>query len=268
MNNTKKLKTALAYNTMLFAVCGFLIRSYQLKWELNPDGSLAEGAFIHRVLPLICLCFLAGSAFLLYRFVGKLSKHEQCFSPCLPTAILQMLSGAALFGGNLYLQVVGREPLAEYVVISEAMLNIAPYAGMLAGILLAVYGFMSLRRKAPSPLLYMFISLYLALRLLIHFQEWNTDPSVHHYGYQLLAVICTMLGCFQLAGFGFDKGRRRMSLFFAVGAVLFCAITVADTLDHMSECLINGAFLLSMATSAARLLFADEAPEETAEETV
>ncbi len=264
MKNTTKLKTALAYNTMLFAICGFLIRSYQLKWELNPDGSLVEGAFVHRVLPLICLCFLAGTAFLLIRFFGKLSKHEQCFSPCLLTAVLQIVAGVALFGGNLYLQVVGREPLAEYVVISEAMLNIAPYAGMLAGILLAVYGFASLGKKIPSPLLYMFISLYLALRLLIRFQEWNTDPSVHHYGYQLLAIICSMLGAFQLAGFGFDKGRRRMSLFFAVSAVLFCTITVADTLDNVSECLINGAFLLSMATSAARLLFADEPTEETA----
>ena len=121
----------------------------------------------------------------------------------------------------------------------------------------------SLREKAPSPLLYMIISLYLVLRLLICFQEWNTDPSVHHYGYQLLAIICSMLGCFQLAGFGFDKGRRRISLFYTIGAVLFCAITVADTLDNVSDALINGAFLLSMGTSAVRLLFAEEPTEET-----
>lgn len=262
MNNTK-LKSYLAYTTVLLALGGFLIRSYQLKWELSLDGSLTEGAFAHRALPLMCLCLLVGAAFLLFRYFGKLSKHTDCFAPCLPTAVLQVLSGAALFGGNLYLQVMGWEPIAEYVVISEAMLTAAPFAGMLAGILLAIYGVLSLGKKAPSPLLYMFISLYLALRLLIHFQQWNTDPSVHHYGYQLLAVICSMLGSFQLAGFGFDKGHRRMSLFFAIGAVLFCAITVADTLDNMSECMINGAFLLSMATSAARLLFADEPAGET-----
>ena len=71
-----------------------------------------------------------------------------------------------------------------------------------------------------------------------------------------------MLGSFQLAGFGFDKGRRRMSLFFAMGAVLFCTITVADLMEDISEGLVNFAFLLSMSTSAARLLFAAEPTEE------
>jgi hypothetical protein len=258
MNQTTKLKTTLAYVTALFAACGFLLRSYQLKWELNYDGSLTEGAFVHRVLPLICVCFLAGTGFLLYRSFSKLSKHEECFSPSLPVTVLQMAAGGLLFCGNLHLQTVGHPPFPDYVVVSELMLKIEPYAGMLAGILLALYGFASLRKTPPTPLFYMFISLYLALRLLICFQQWNTDPSIHHYGYQLLAVICSMLGSFRLAGFGFDKGHRRMSLFFAISAVLFCSITVADTLDNLNECLVNGAFLLSMGTSAACLLFAKD----------
>ena len=263
MNYTSKPKTSLAYTTALFAICGFFLRSYQLKYELLFDGSVVEGSVVYKVLPWICILFLLGTAFVLNRFFGKLSAHHQCFAPSVLTATLQIVAGAALFGGNLYLQIAGRAPIADYVVMSEAMLKIAPYAGMLSGLLLAFYGLASLREKAPSPLLYMIISLYLVLRLLICFQEWNTDPSVHHYGYQLLAIICSMLGCFQLAGFGFDKGRRRISLFYTIGAVLFCAITVADTLDNVSDALINGAFLLSMGTSAVRLLFAEEPTEET-----
>lgn len=260
--NITKLKSALACVTVLYSLCGFLLRSYQLKWELLYDGSLTEGAVVYRVLPLICICFLLGVAFMLYRFFGKLTRHEQCFSPCMLTTVVQIIAGVGLFGGNLYLQLMGREPVPEYVIISETLLRLVPWAGMVAGVCLILYGFAALREKAPSPLLYMIISLYLVLRLLICFQEWNTDPSVHHYGYQLLAVICCMLGSFQLAGFGFDKGRRRMSLFFAMGAVLFCSITVADLMENLSECLVNFAFLLSMSASAARLLFAAEPTEE------
>ncbi len=260
--DTAKLKSVLAGITVLFSLCGFLLRSYQLKWELLYDGSLTDGAFVHRVLPLLCVLFLAGTAFLLFRALGKLPKHEQCFAPCTVTTVVQILAGLCLFGGNLYLQLMGRDPVPEYVVISETMLQLLPWAGMLAGVCLILYSVAALRETTPSPLFYMIISLYLVLRLLICFQEWNTDPSVHHYGYQLLAVICSMLGSFQLAGFGFEKGRRRMSLFFAIGAVLFCTITVADLMENLSECLVNLAFLGSMTTSAARLLFADEPTEE------
>ena len=104
--DTMKLKSALACVTVLFSLCGFLLRSYQLKWELLYDGSLADGAFVHRVLPLLCILFLLGTAFLLYRAFGKLPKHEQCFAPCIVTTVVQILAGVCLFGGNLYLQLV------------------------------------------------------------------------------------------------------------------------------------------------------------------
>ena len=264
--DTTKLKSAVALTTVLYALSSFLLRSYQLKWELLYDGSLVEGAFVQRVLPLISICFLLGMAFLIYRFFGKLPLHSQCFAPSVATTAVQTLAAVVLIGGNLYLPLVGRPSYPEYVAMSEALLTVTPWAGILAGVCLMLHSLTALRGKNPSPLYYMAVSLYLVMRLLICFQEWNTDPSVHHYAYQLLAVICSMLGAYRLAGFGFDKGRRGVTLFFTLGAVLFCTISIADLMDNLSEALINVAFLLSMGTSATRMLFAAEATEETVTE--
>ena len=103
----------------------------------------------------------------------------------------------------------------------------------------------------------MIASVYLVVRLIVCFQEWNIDPSVHDYCFQLLAAICCMLAAFQLAGFSFDKGKRRMSLFWSLSAVVFCGISAADMLlrGAADGILVNFALLLSMSVSSAQLLF-------------
>ena len=103
----------------------------------------------------------------------------------------------------------------------------------------------------------MIASIYLVVRLIVYFQEWNIDPSIHDYAFQLLAAICCMLAAVQLAGFSFDKGKRRMTLFWALSAVVFCGITTADMLVRGSahDTLVNSGLLVSLAVSSGQLLF-------------
>ena len=162
--------------------------------------------------------------------------------------------------------------------VSLALAKILPPLGIVSAICFIAFAVLRMMDRKPTPLLFMIASVYLIVRLIVCFQVWNTDPSIHDYAFQLLAAICCMLGCFQLAGFSFDRGHLRMCLFWTLGATAFCAFTVADTARDgtLSNVLVNAAFLVIMATCSACLLLTDgplpepepeEAPsEETPEE--
>ena len=115
----------------------------------------------------------------------------------------------------------------------------------------------------------MAVSVYLILRLIVHFQAWNTDPSVHDYCFKLLASICCMLGAFQLAGFSFEKGHRRITVFWTLCAVVFSCVSLPDAYLNgtADELLINVSLMFIMAVSGVQLLLCKEPKEVPVSET-
>lgn len=252
--------------TALFAAAGFFLRRGQLAKELLSGGFLAQGSYLHIVLLILTAVLVVGLTVLLLPLEKKES-WLQVFPPApLPNSLL-LLSSVGLLAGNLLLLLAGGSDLPATAVNVPQMITLLNSLqgplGILAAGCIAAFSMLCLYKKKPSALLYMSASIYLVVRLIVHFQSWNTDPSVHDYAYQLLAAICAMLGTFQLAGFSFDKGKRRMSLFWCLCSVFFCGITVADSLHsgQAAEILINASLLLFVLTSACQLLFANgEAP--------
>lgn len=242
---------------LIFSVAGFFCRSYQLRYELLFDGSLVQGAFMHTVLLLLTAVFLLLWFFLL-RSLPQLQTQEECFSANRVLGAIQCAAALVLLAGNLLLWLNGRESASQYTEMAVSMAKWLPVLGILSACGIFGFAVLCMAGKKASPLLYMLASVYLVVRLIVAFQEWNTDPSVHDYAYQLLAVICCMLSVFQLAGFGFDKGKRRMTLFWCVGAVYFCSISVADSLGNLAECLINLSLLAVAAINSVQLLAAKE----------
>lgn len=246
--------------TLLGALIGFLIRRVQLAVELLPDGSLAPGSFLHIVLTVLTLLLIAALIALLLPLKRSPQLSPYFTEAVLPNA-LQLVAAVGLICGNLLLWIQGREPTTALATqspaVSEALSAILAPLGLLSAVCIGAFAVLRLRGRKPSALLYMIGSIYLVVRLIVNFQEWNTDPSVHDYCFQLLAAICCMLSFFQLAGFCFDRGKRRMSLFWCLNAVVFCGITVADTFVHgaADEILVNGSLLLSLAVSSMQLLF-------------
>ena len=102
----------------------------------------------------------------------------------------------------------------------------------------------------------MCVSLYFAVRLIVRFQTWNTDPSIHDYCYALLANIFVMLATFHVAGFSFDKGKRRMTLFCLMCSIMFGAITVADAIydGNWGDLLIHASILIAGFAHGLQLL--------------
>ncbi len=257
-----KVRKKILSQTIFLAVGCCVLRYLQRKNELLPDGSLIEGAYLHTVLMLVSICAALGSAFLLW----KLAKHtswEQFFHNKI---LLTVLFGGAgiLLIGNVLLWIRGAEATSLYGSTSPDFSNflnkLLPPLGIAAAGCIGFYAYKCYLNEKPSPLLYMCASLYLIVRLIVCFQAWNTDPSIHDYCYALLAAISTMLATFHLAGFSFDKGKRRMTLFWLKCAVHFCFISLADAIyaADLGELLITASLLLIMAVNTSQLLFAKE----------
>ena len=252
-----KRKASYLWILLIFSVAGFFCRSYQLRFELLFDGSLTQDAFMHTVLLIMTVLYAACWIFLL-RPLSKLTTTEECFSSNPILNGVQLLAAAGVLAGNLLLWLNGRESASQYTDMAVSMAKWLPVLGVLSALCIGAFAFLRIRQRKTTPLLYMAASVYLVVRLIVAFQEWNTDPSVHDYAYQLLATICCMLASFQVAGFGFDKGKRRMTLFWTLCAVFFCAVSVPDSLETLAECLINLSLLAIMAIHSVQLLLAKE----------
>lgn len=260
MKKTFQTQWYLLFLTLAVALSGWLLRSVQLSTELLPSGALAQGSYLHVVLAVVTIVFLILLALLILPLAQE-RRWSYIFSASpLPNG-LQLLAATMLIVGNAILWMRGTTPVSSifvqlpdfFLVLSELL----PPLGILSGLCIGGFALVCGRGKVPTPLLYMAASLYLILRLIVCFQAWNTDPSIYNYCFQLLAAISSMLAAFQLAGFSFGKGRRRITLFWCLCAVVFCAITVADTFatGTVDDILINLAMLLSMAVSGGQLLF-------------
>lgn len=249
----------------IYVFAGLFFRCYQLKNELLFDGSLVEGAYMHRVL--IALSLIVPLAFALSCWtLKKLRCHSSCFTDNGVWVSLQIIAGVGLIGSNL-LQ-FGQElpPFFMVTRMSTLLVESLPWLGIAAGLCVIAFAILCKCHRTPSPLLYMLVSIYLVVRLIVRFQNWNTDPSIHDYAYELLAAICTMLGCFQVAGFGFNKGKRAITAFWCSCAVFFTGISLADALEDLPElCALLSLLILSF-TMAIQLLYAREDIEEPAEE--
>lgn len=255
--------------TAAVAIAGAVIRLSQLQTELLPDGSLAEGSYLHILLGLLTAVLVGGLICLLLPLSNRKS-WEQVFSSHPLAGALQIVSAAGLAIGNLLLWLDGPQKLISQMTqspkIAAALSAMLPPLGILSAICIVIFSVLCVLKKKPSPLLYMVASIYLIVRLIVRFQFWNIDPSIHDYCFKLLASICCMLGAFQLAGFSFGRGHRRITIFWTLCAAVFCCISLPDThlSGAMDDLLIGASLLLLMVVSAVQLLFCKEEPASEA----
>lgn len=249
------------------AVGGFFVRRAQLATELLADGSLAAGSRLHIVLTIVAAVFALAAAALLFPLEKR--RCWRSFFRSSPALQLPLMIAAVLLAvGNVMLLQQRAEPVEAFTqspALANTLSELVAPLGILSGVCFAVAGFFCLSQKKPSPALYMLACLYPIVRLVSCFQAWNTDPSIHDYCYQLLAAICTMLTFLQLGGFCFDKGRRRITLFWALCGIVFNGFSLADALNggEAATPLVTVSLLLILLTNAVMLLFPDaSAPAE------
>lgn len=243
------------------SLAGFFLRYYQLTYELQANGSLADGSVTHIILGILLAVFAVALIACLVPLPAANSWKNVFSNNLLPNAA-QLFSALGLIAGNMLLLGEKPEIVAGVSQIPEAMSVLLPLLGLLSAFCILLFALQCLRHRKPSPLLYMVASIYLVVRLVLSFQAWSTDPSIYDYCFRLVAAICCMLGAFQLAGFSFDRGKRRTTLFWTICATVFCMISLADTLHSTpDDLLIHLSLTLSMLTSSIQLLFAKSQQE-------
>ena len=233
----------LLFLTLAAALAGALLRRYQLANELLSDGTLVPGSKIHIVL-IVLLVLYAAAVIALLRPLRKKRSWQEVFPANRPLNLAQIVCALTLFAGNLFVllqgTVTGQSVASAFSVVLAKLL---PWLAFLAAGCMAAFAGMRMSGQKPSALLYMAVSVYLVVRLILNFQTWNTDPSIHDYGFRLLAAIFCMLGTYQLAGFCLDQGRRRMTAFWTLCAVVCSAIGFTDAVfaGNAGEALVSAA---------------------------
>lgn len=250
--------------TAVAAVAGFILRRCQLAYELQANGSLANGSRLHIILGIL-LAVYAVAAIICLLPQQKLRRWREVFRPQPVLSLLFLLAALGFAIGNLLLLFERPASTAEDG-FARVLALLLPLSGLAAALCTAGFALCIRKGTHPHPLLQMVSSIYLVLRLFLSFQSWSVDPSIHDYCFRLVAAICCMLGTFQLSGFSFDKGKRRITLFWTLCGMVACLISMADALEGpVYDLLIQTALLLSMTSASLLLLLGKEAPE--AEET-
>ena len=189
--------------SLLCALAGFFLYHAQL------GGRNALTVIILSVV--VCAVF----ALLSTRFERKES-YEQLFIPFLPESICALI-GAAMMAVSGVLMILSRER-------AELAIGI----GLIAtGICLGYAAYCRWKGSRPNVLLYVLPLALFVVKLFIDFRRWMVDPQIMDYTFLLFASILQMLMTYHVAEFSFDKGKRRVLMFYALSAVYFGGISLA-----------------------------------------
>lgn len=167
---------------------------------------------------------------------------------------------AALAGRSLTAMVCGCGAALAMVLGSAAML-LSPE--QTADRVLAVGGFVTAacwlwtamcryRGQKPSVWLFLVPVLFFALRLVIHFRSWSRDPAILDYCYALFAHISVTCALLHMGSFSFDKGGRRITVFFCFCGIFFGAASLAGA--RLRELCVTGGAMLWLLTNLWLLL--------------
>ncbi len=106
--------------------------------------------------------------------------------------------------------------------------------GLLGGICCGLTAWLRRSSVRRSPVAELVPIVYLLIKLVLNFKTWSTDPIISDYCVILFALIFSLLAFYYGAGFVFNQGKPRRTLFSAMNAVFFCAAAIMDGIIDLS----------------------------------
>lgn len=224
--------------TLIFALFAAGLRLWNLFVAVDEQGLPVMHLSIILLIAAAIL-FLLLALFLSYRSPGRSGNSQVLqygsggFLCSLIAAILILLGSCAEFA----------EALVSGPGISAPIMCLL---GLLGGVCCCLTAWFRRRSGPRYPFVELAPILYLLVKLILNFKGWSTDPIILDYCVILFALIFTLLAFYYGAGFVFDLGKPRRTLFCAMAAVFFCAAAIMDGIMDLrpSTIITYGGFLL------------------------
>ena len=219
------------------SLLGFLLRVLQLKYAFDEQGLMVGGNGSVTVLAVLSAIVVLVVA-LFCRELESRPIYIEAFSDGILELLLTMT-------GAIFLLLGSAIQIARKDMVEGAL-------GVVAALCMAGVGTGRFRDR-PAPLtMHIYPFLYLVCKLIIDFKRWSIDPAILDYCFSLLAMICAMCATYHINGFCFDKGRRRITVFWCLCGVFFCGVTLAD--GGVDNWLVNGGLGIWLFVNAWQLL--------------
>ena len=217
--NAMKKKMMLYIPTVLLGLFATYLQSEVLANGFDEKGLLIRNNPSLLILWGLTAVFLLGVLAILPG-LGNRGTYQAIFPRC-------ALSGTAMIAAGLFLGFVGVDQMVPERMGYGLFTFVAAGAMMLCG----VYRLMG---RKPVFVLDLAICLYYAANLLWSDSDWNANPQIQRYGFQLLAGIAAMLFCIHRGrcAAGVMDRKRLVYMGFAGIFLSFAAIPGAESVAY------------------------------------
>lgn len=206
------------YLVLALGGVGLLLQVWLLSTVDKKTGLLASGHPAATLLLLLTLLVL-----LLLLLTGKrLGKGNPRYDRLFPASQLGAvgsLTGAAGIFLDAVVTLMGGNGILD---------SLTGLFGILAAICLVVLSKYRRKGQKSSFLLRGVVCVYLLMRLVCRYRDWSAEPQMHLYIYPLLAQVFLTLATFHRTCFDVGMGKRRQYVFFNLGAVFFCCLSIPN----------------------------------------
>lgn len=207
--------------TLLTAVVGGLMRWYLLENVMVERGIAQAGSHFPLAMAIVVVACLVGICVFTCYMENRPSYSDNFGN----VTNRQLYAFLTLCGVCLALTGVLRLKQQQ-----PALETANFYMCILGGVTFAVFAILQMLGRRPHVLLLLPFCIFTLLQLVCDYRAWSGDPLMLDYCYTLLADVVSMLAIFQLGGFCFDKGKRRITAFWCSCGVVLNAISLADAI--------------------------------------
>lgn len=212
--------------TLIAAVGGSILRLWSLHAAMDAQG-LPTAHISSLVFVGTSIAVVAGSL-LFARFSPGRSGRYEVLSDSTGSLVLSIAAAILILAGS---GIEFAEALLAGPGISAPIMCLLGLAGSICCVITAL-----LRRRGQDayPITELIPIVYLVVKLILNFKEWSIDPIIWDYCVILFALIFNLLAFHRGAGFVFNRGKPRATLFYAMSAVYFCAAAIMDGIADLS----------------------------------
>lgn len=214
---------------------GFFLRRWELATAFESTGLVTP--WTAATVTLIVLSFALALAFILLcrKPKNELTTYNDGFSAqgsWLYLAVMALASACLLVAALLGLK-------AEFFSWPRSILRLLLWVLCIASFFCTLrIALNNFRRAAGKYSTALLIPAYtLCLWLVSSYQKYAADPVILDYVYELLAIICSLLGLYFTAAFSFAKPKFRLCAVFSLAGIYFSIVTLADSHDRATRLL-------------------------------